>query len=78
MKKYWTMLTKDYLSHWTAVNGVREYVSNALDSSAPFEYEFGDDFQPDWVHVSYKSSGNRKEVLRAKKVNGKTVYEKYK
>jgi hypothetical protein len=44
MKKYWTMLTKDYLSHWTAVNGVREYVSNALDSSAPFEYEFGDDF----------------------------------
>jgi len=44
MKKYWTMLTKDYLSHWTAVNGVREYVTNALDSSAPFEYEFGDDF----------------------------------
>jgi hypothetical protein len=44
MKKYWTMLTRDYLSHWTAVNGVREYVSNGLDGEAPLEYEFGDDF----------------------------------
>jgi len=40
-------------------------------------WEFGDTY-PQWVHVSLKrGSGNRKEVLRAKKVNGRTVYEKY-
>jgi zinc D-Ala-D-Ala carboxypeptidase len=31
---------------------------------------------PAWVHVSYNEKGNRKEVLRAKSVNGKTIYEK--
>ena len=36
-------------------------------------WEFGDDQQPSWVHVSYAKK-NRKQVLRAKKVNGKTVY----
>lgn len=41
-------------------------------------WEFGDNKKPDWVHVSYKSNGvNRKEVLRAKKINGKTIYEKF-
>ena len=28
-----------------------------------------------WVHVSYKSEGNRKHVLTAMKENGKTVYK---
>ena len=28
-----------------------------------------------WVHVSYKSVGNRKSVLTAMKENGKTVYK---
>lgn len=28
MKKYWTMITRDYLSHWTVCNGVREYVED--------------------------------------------------
>ena len=28
-----------------------------------------------WVHVSYKSAGNRKSVLTAMKENGKTVYK---
>lgn len=37
-------------------------------------WEFGTDKKPDWVHVSYKKTGNRKQVLRARKVNGKTVY----
>lgn len=40
-------------------------------------WEFGTDKNPDWVHVSYESTGKqRKEVLRAKKVNGKTIYNK--
>lgn len=39
-------------------------------------WEFGTDKNPDWVHVSYESSGKqRKEVLKAKKINGKTIYE---
>lgn len=33
---------------------------------------------PDWVHVSYDTDGKqRKEILVAKKVNGKTTYTKY-
>lgn len=39
-------------------------------------YEFGTKDNPDWVHVSYTDK-NRNQVLRAKKVNGKTIYEKY-
>lgn len=40
-------------------------------------YEFGDATNPDWVHVSYESSGKqRKQVLKASRVNGKTVYTK--
>jgi len=37
-------------------------------------HEFGDDKQPQWVHVSYKTQGNRNEILRAVKENGKTKY----
>lgn len=40
-------------------------------------YEFGDDNNPDWVHVSVKSKGNRKQVLRSSKVNGKVIYKSY-
>ena len=39
-------------------------------------WEFGDKKNPDWVHVSYCSE-NRKQTLRAVKVNGKTHYEKF-
>ena len=38
-------------------------------------WEFGTDDEPAWVHVSYSSTGkNRMQVLKAKKVNGKTKY----
>ena len=41
-------------------------------------YEFGNNNEPDWVHVSYKSNGQqRKEILRAIKENGKTKYIPY-
>ena len=39
-------------------------------------WEHGTKENPDWVHVSY-SDKNRNQVLRAKKVNGKTIYEKF-
>jgi zinc D-Ala-D-Ala carboxypeptidase len=42
-------------------------------------WEFGSATNPDWVHVSYESSGKqRKQVLRAIKQNGATVYQPYK
>ena len=41
-------------------------------------YEFGDANNPDWVHVSYESTGTqRKQILKATRSNGKTVYSKY-
>lgn len=38
-------------------------------------WEFGDDTNPDWIHVSYISEDeNRGRCLRAEKINGKTLY----
>lgn len=36
--------------------------------------EFGSDSEPAWIHVSYDEGNNKKEKLRARKVNGKTIY----
>ena len=39
-------------------------------------WEFGDDDNPDWVHVSYVSpEDNRNRCLKAYKENGKTKYK---
>ena len=41
-------------------------------------WEFGTKDNPDWVHVSYESTGKqRKQILRATRTNGKTVYSAY-
>jgi hypothetical protein len=41
-------------------------------------WEFGTDKNPDWVHVSYESTGKqRKQILKAVKVAGKTAYKPY-
>lgn len=40
-------------------------------------WEFGTDKNPDWVHVSLSKGNNRKQILVAKRVGGKTVYEFY-
>jgi len=65
-------------------------IDTAADNKKLFDYikanlnfdqmiwEFGTSENPDWVHVSYKASGIRKQILKAKKVNGKTTYEPYK
>ena len=38
-------------------------------------WEFGNDDNPDWLHVSYVSEEqNRKRCLKAVKENGKTIY----
>jgi zinc D-Ala-D-Ala carboxypeptidase len=38
-------------------------------------WEFGNDKNPDWIHVSYVSKkANRNRCLKAERVNGKTMY----
>jgi len=37
-------------------------------------WEFGTDSNPDWVHVSYTKTGNRKQKLKAVRSGGKTTY----
>lgn len=53
------------------------YIKDSLDFDQLI-WEFGDNNKPDWVHVSYNAGKNRKQVLRALKVNGKTAYAPYK
>jgi hypothetical protein len=53
-----------------------EFIKNNIEFDQMI-WEFGTTLNPDWVHVSLKDSGNRKLILRAKRVNGKTVYIPY-
>ena len=56
---------------------VFDYIKDNLEFDQLI-YEFGDKENPDWVHVSYESSGKqRKQILRATRVNGKTSYSIY-
>jgi hypothetical protein len=42
-------------------------------------WEFGTSANPDWVHVSYESTGKqRKQILKSTRVNGKPHYQQYK
>lgn len=41
-------------------------------------WEFGDDNKPDWVHVSWFPNNNPKNVIRAYRENGKTIYKPWK
>lgn len=64
-------------------NGVTNaQVFNYIKDNLNFDqliWEFGTDTAPDWVHVSYESSGKqRKQILKAVKSGGKTSYLPYK
>jgi hypothetical protein len=56
---------------------VFDFIKDTLDFDQLI-FEFGTKDAPDWVHVSYNGAKNRKQVLRALKVNGKTAYAPYK
>lgn len=50
---------------------------NYIKESLEFDqliWEFGDDENPDWVHVSYNLGKNRMRILKAVKQNGRTQY----
>jgi hypothetical protein len=57
---------------------VFEFIKNKLNFDQLI-WEFGSDSNPDWVHVSYESSGKqRKQILKAVKSGGKTSYVPFK
>lgn len=64
-------------------NGVtNKMVFEFIKSNLNFDqliWEFGTKDAPDWVHVSFESTGKqRKQILRAVKSGGKTTYQPYK
>ena len=52
------------------------YIKDNLDYDQLI-WEFGNKEKPDWVHVGYRLNENRKQTLRATKVNGKSHYAPY-
>jgi ribosomal protein S27AE len=61
---------------------IRKFVFDYIKDNLVFDqmiWEFGTDKNPDWVHVSYESTGKqRKQILKAVKSGGKTSYVPYK
>ena len=53
-----------------------DYIKDNLDYDQLI-WEFGTKEKPDWVHVGYRLNANRKQTLRATKVNGKSHYSPY-
>jgi hypothetical protein len=53
---------------------VFDFIKTKLDFDQLI-WEFGTDFNPDWVHVSFVKSGNRKQKLKAVRSGGKTTYQ---
>jgi zinc D-Ala-D-Ala carboxypeptidase len=57
---------------------VFDYVKDNLNFDQLI-WEFGTNSNPDWVHVSWESTGKqRKMILKATRVNNKTVYSPWK
>lgn len=51
------------------------YIKENLDFDKLI-WEFGDDNNPSWVHVSYREGNNRGIILKALKEDGRTIYRK--
>ena len=53
-----------------------------IELNLPFKqliYEFGNDLQPQWIHVAVDENidNPKREILKAIKKNGRTIYIKY-
>jgi hypothetical protein len=52
-----------------------DYITMYLDYDQLI-WEFGDDSNPDWIHVSFvEHDSNRKQTLRAYRENGGVIYK---
>lgn len=71
-------LDQDGMPHGVTNKMVFDYIKDNL----PFDqliWEFGTDTNPDWVHVSYESTGKqRKQILKAVRGASGTSYIPYK
>jgi len=66
-----------------SANGITNtMVFNYIKDNLEFDqliWEFGTNENPDWVHVSYESTGKqRKQILKATRLDGKPHYSPYK
>jgi D-alanyl-D-alanine dipeptidase len=57
-------------------NALFHLMKNNLDFDQLI-WEFGNNEQPKWIHVSYKPSNNRKQILKAISSGGRTKYLPY-
>lgn len=58
-------------------NGLNSQVFDFIKNNLVYDqliWEFGNDIEPDWVHVSLKNGSNRMQKLKATKIGGKTIY----
>jgi len=55
---------------------VFDYIKKNLDFDQLI-WEFGNDSNPDWVHISFNKGANKKQVLRAKRNGIKTYYTNF-
>lgn len=57
-------------------------IFNFIKTKLPFDqliWEYGDNENPDWVHVSYSAKGKQRgEILKCTRISGKPHYEKLK
>lgn len=68
----------DGSAHGITNKMVFDYIKDNLEFDQMI-WEFGTDTNPDWVHVSYSSTGKqRKQILKAVKKGGATSYVPYK
>jgi len=68
----------DGSAHGITNKMVFDYIKDNLEFDQMI-WEFGTDANPDWVHVSYSSTGKqRKQILKAVKKGGATSYVPYK
>jgi len=64
------------------INGVNKnqlLFDTILKLKLPFKQmidEFGSESEPAWIHIAYDKLNNKGECLRARKVNGVTIYTK--
>ena len=40
-------------------------------------WEFGNDENPNWLHISYRKENNRNQILKAKRIDGKVRYNPF-
>ena len=69
-------LDQDYRGNGVSNAQVFEYIKDNLEFDQLI-WEFGSKENPDWVHVGYRKGNNRKQILKAVRVGGKTKYMNY-